>query len=358
MIVTDWMIVFLLTWLASLASIRFFMLIADRIGLVDYPDERKQHQYPTPVIGGIGSFFVFALAAFLLMGWPDGQAGLLVAIALMLVTGLLDDLRNLTASTRFIMQTLTALMMTVLIGQVSISSLGDLFGWGEVTLDFWSVPFTVFCIVGVINALNMIDGLDGLAGGLALNTIIWLIVLVLPTHQHDHVLLLLVLSAAAILGFLYYNLRLPWRSRAIVFMGDSGSMMLGVLLAWFLISLSQGQDAAFPPILAPWLFAVPLMDTVSLMIWRARHGQNPLRADRRHIHHLLLESGFSPGQVTLVLVAMAVLLAGAGVLGWRLGVPDYVLFYGFWGVFLVYTGVVNFGWRRLRDRQEAEDGLT
>lgn len=133
-------------------------------------------------------------------------------------------------------------------------------------------------------------------------------------------------------------------------------MMLGVLLAWFLVRLSQGHNAAFPPILAPWLFAVPLMDTVSLMIWRARHGQNPLRADRRHIHHLLLESGFSPGQVTLVLVAMAVVLAGAGVLGWRLGVPDYGLFYGFWGVFLVYTGVVNFGWRRLRDRQRAKVG--
>ncbi len=335
----------LFTGLMSCLSIYGLMGIADHVGWVDHPNDRKHHPHPIPLVGGVGMFIAFLLAAWLWLDFRQDYAVLLVAMSLMMVTGLVDDLKGLPTSARFVMQILTA-SVVIAMGGVYLDGLGDLFGLGPVELSLGVIPFTVFCLVGTINAFNMSDGVDGLAGGLALNTLLWLIALTLLAQRPEHTLAL-VLLAAAIAGFLCFNLRHPWRARAAVFMGDAGSMMLGIALAWFLVALSQGERPVFAPMVAPWIFAIPLMDTVSVMIRRAWMGRNPFSADRHHLHHLLQQMGCSPARTTAYLLMGAFPLGGIGVAGWYFGLPNYALFYGFMALFLVYSFVINVLWGRL-----------
>jgi UDP-GlcNAc:undecaprenyl-phosphate GlcNAc-1-phosphate transferase len=319
--------------------------LADRIGWVDHPNDRKRHPHPIPVVGGVGIFIAFLSSAWFWLDFSQGYIGLLVAMLVMAATGLVDDLAGLPPGARFIMQALAASVVIVISG-LRIAQLGDLFALGPVDLGIAVVPFTVFCLVGVVNAFNMSDGVDGLAGFLGLNTLMWLVALTLLTQRPEHTLAL-VLLAAAITGFLFFNFPHPWRVRATVFMGDAGSMTLGIALAWFLVALSQGDHPVFAPMVAPWIFAIPLMDTVSVMIRRAWMGANPFCADCHHLHHLIQQLGYSPAQTTVYLLMAAFLLGGIGVGGWYLEVPDYVLCYGFIGLFLVYLYLINIVWSRV-----------
>jgi UDP-GlcNAc:undecaprenyl-phosphate GlcNAc-1-phosphate transferase len=225
-----------------------------------------------------------------------------------------------------------------LVGDGIPHHLGDLFGLGEVELGGWAVPFTLFGAVGVINAFNMLDGLDGLAGGVALVAVGWLIVLCLtaPTLLQQGDISALLALVAAVAGFLAFNLRHPWQARARVFMGDAGSTMLGFVLSWFMVHLSQGDRAAMAPMTAVWILALPLMDTIAVMFRRIRAGRSPFAADRQHLHHLLLGYGLSEGQVTIWLLGGAFVTGGLGVLANELDVPDYWQFYIFAAVFLLY----------------------
>lgn len=308
---------------------------AHYLGLLDKPRKHKRHASVVPLVGGLGMGGGFLLSSMLVLGndIPD-YFGLFAAIGLLICVGVFDDLKELSARSRLLAQAMAALLM-IGIGDVYLSGLGDLGGLGQVELGRGSVPFTIFCIVGVINALNMIDGLDGLAGGIALIAAFWLALLALSAGQRlDGVLLLLLIAVIA--GFLYFNLPHPWCRQASVFMGDAGSMMLGGVLSWFLVDLSQGERQAFAPITAVWILALPLLDTVSLMCRRLLQGRNPCAADREHLHHALLAVGCSPAQTTALLLAASALLGGTGVAGWYLGVPDYLMFYAFIFLFSLY----------------------
>jgi UDP-GlcNAc:undecaprenyl-phosphate/decaprenyl-phosphate GlcNAc-1-phosphate transferase len=217
---------------------------------------------------------------------------------------------------------------------------------GQVRLGWAAALFTLIGVIGVINAFNMIDGLDGLAGGTGFVVTGWLIVLCLsaPAANAGALGALLVL-AAAIAGFLVYNLRHPWRVRATVFMGDAGSTMLGFVLSWFLIHLSQGEQALMAPITAVWIMALPLLDTLTVIIRRIGAGRSPFAADRQHLHHLLLGRGFSDGRVTAILLGLTCATGGLGVLADWLGMSEALRFYAFVGVFLLYyrytTGLLS-----------------
>ncbi|MCC7220847.1 MAG: undecaprenyl/decaprenyl-phosphate alpha-N-acetylglucosaminyl 1-phosphate transferase [Candidatus Contendobacter sp.] len=352
---------------ALLLSIGFIVLSirwAGRLGWVDRPDDRKQHRHPVPLTGGIAMCAAFCLSLPLMPDKPDAYLVLLASLVVLALVGAYDDLRSIRPATRFLFQTVAVLLMT-LNGQVLLSNLGNLLGWGSVVLGDLAIPFTLFGIVGVINAFNMIDGLDGLAGGVALIAIGWLLALNLtapaPDHHASNALLVL---AMVIVGFLCFNLRHPWRVQASVFMGDSGSTMLGFALGWFLVSLSQdreGQAAVMTPMTAVWILAVPLLDAVTVMIRRLRARQSPFNADRQHLHHLLLNYGYSDGQVTAMLLTGALITGVIGMAAHRLAVPEFVQFYGFLGVFLLYYQATTHIWLRhlvrLRQNdQESDDG--
>ena len=301
--------------------------IAARIGLIDEPGGRKQHLAPIPVTGGIAMFMGFAAAA-LGSGLIFGHTVALVsALGLLVISGVADDMHDITPRTKFWLQLAAALLMTSWAG-VFVDQLGNLLGFGQINIYHWAIPFSVVCAMGVINAVNMVDGLDGAAGGISLVAALWLAYCARLQGLGPQAVLLLLL-AAAILGFLVWNLRFPGRRHATVFMGDAGSMMLGLSLCWFCIDVTQGERRSMPPIVCVWILAVPLLDMARVMFVRLVRRASVLDADREHLHYHLLERGWSASATAWAMIGIAVLCGAIGVGGWRLGVPDWVLFYAF-----------------------------
>jgi UDP-GlcNAc:undecaprenyl-phosphate GlcNAc-1-phosphate transferase len=184
------------------------------------------------------------------------------------------------------------------------------------------MPLTIIAIVGLINAFNMIDGIDGLAGSLSVIALLWFAVAAGLVGLRGELLVAL-LMAFCVLGFLAFNLRHHWRRRACVFLGDAGSMMLGAVLAFLAIALSQhnGGDA-LPPVTALWICAVPIIDTGSLIVRRLAAGVSPFSSDRQHLHHLMIDAGLSVNQVVTILSITSAVCGGIGVFGWLLGLAD------------------------------------
>ena len=206
---------------------------------------------------------------------------------------------------------------------------------------------TVFATIGVINALNMCDGLDGLSGTLAIISITGLLIVSSVNGGPADTLLLAVL-AAAILGFLLFNLRVLGRNRAAVFMGDAGSMFLGYALTWFAISLSQGEQRAMVPAAALWFLMLPLFDTVSMMLRRIARGRSPFSADREHIHHVFLMAGFTVNETVTVMAAAALIGAGIGLLCLDIRVPEFSIAGFFLICGILYFWMVLRSWKVMR----------
>ena len=335
-----------LAFAVSAFGARALSRIALRVGLVDQPGGRKQHDGAIPVTGGVAMFAGFAAAA-LASGLVAGPTlALVVALGLLVVGGVADDMHDITPRAKFFLQIVAALVMTSWAG-VQVARLGDLLGLGAVNLHGWAIPFSVVCTLGVINSINMLDGLDGAAGGTALVAALWFALAAAAQGLGTQCVLLLLL-AAAIAGFLFWNLRVPGRAQAAVFMGDAGSMMLGLALCWFSIDLSQGEGRSLPPIACVWLLAVPLLDMARVMFLRLLRGASVFDADRAHFHHQLLARGHSAAATAWILIGASALAGAAGISAWKLGVPDWAMFYAFLALLAV---VLGFAWvRKLAER--------
>lgn len=331
--------------------------VARRFGLVDLPDERKQHFGIVPLVGGVALFLTFFLTYGLAHFNSPTISGYFLGASVVLLVGLLDDIVALSPRARFAAQGAAALTMIYWAG-LQLDYLGDLFALGSVHTGLLAVPFTVFCVVGLINALNMLDGLDGLAGGVGLVCTLALALAAADSGGERLAVALLVFSAA-LGGFLIFNVRHRWRSeRFRVFLGDSGSMLLGFTLVWAAVDLTQRPWAKFPPIVAVWLLGLPILDTVCIMLRRVLQGRSPLRADREHLHHLLLGYGFSEHCTVGLIILGTMLLSGTALLGWHMGVPDA----SFTGAFLVVGGMyfimVEAAWRNLERQCMRDEAAT
>ena len=283
---------------------------AAALDVLDRPGARKPHREPVPAIGGIG------LVLGIVLAWAASGAAqpavLPAALGVLLAAGLLDDHRGLSARARFLLQAAVVLLLALGGGMV-LRDFGALLAPGVPLAAGWlALPLTVFCAVGLINATNMIDGSDGLAGVLALASLAGIAALAAGAGGDDGLLPLLGGAAAALAAFLAFNLRLGGRP-ARVFLGNGGSMALGALLAWLAITLSQGPDRVFAPATALWLFAVPLVDTVSVMWRRLAARASPFDADHQHVHHLLLRAGFGVNATLGILLALHAAGVAAGV---------------------------------------------
>lgn len=326
------------------ASILLWVLepVAVHIGLVDQPGGRKTHDRPTPLIGGIAMSLAFAFA-ILWLEIPISAYRLLFAGALiLLIVGVLDDLRELSARMRFGAQIVAGLIMTLGAGVV-LGDLGHLLTPHHlVSLGILAVPLSIFATVGVINAVNMSDGIDGLAASLVLVAVCALAVIAWSADRVSG-LGVLILLAGVLVAFLTFNLRL--HGSALVFMGDAGSMFLGFVLAWLLIQFSQGGDRLLAPVTALWIFALPLMDTVSMMLRRMLLGRSPFAADRQHYHHILIAAAFTPKQTLMLMILLAVVAASVGLAGHFLGIAEHWMFLGFVALFLLHFWMVMRAWR-------------
>ena len=201
---------------------------------------------------------------------------------------------------------------------------GDLLSLGEISLGFLSIPFTIFCVVGLMNAFNMIDGLNGICASLALIPIMY--VTYLGNFSYG-----LLIPIGAILGFLAYNLGYLGKKRG-VFLGDSGSNMLGFAVGFICIEYSQNVNHAsyINPVTALWLVALPLIDCIAVMVSRSLKGIMPFRPGRDHLHHRLLDLGIKPKRILLIFITSSMILA---LIGFLLEIyfpeKEYVSFYAF-----------------------------
>lgn len=334
-------LVFFLAMAFAVAAIstRALFRIALRIGLADLPGGRKQHQGTVPVTGGVAMYAGFAAAA-LASGLVAGPTlALVTALGLLVAGGAADDMHDISPRAKFFLQLVAALFMTSWAG-VQVAQLGDLLGFGTGSLHGWAIPFSVVCALGVINAVNMLDGMDGAAGGVSLAASLWLAWCAAAQGLGVQCVLLLLL-AAAIAGFLLWNLRVPGRAQAAAFMGDAGSMMLGLALCWFSIDLTQGAGRSLPPMTCVWLLAVPLLDMARVMFLRLLRGARLFDADREHFHYLLLARGHSVAATAWILIGATVLAGAIGVGAWKSGVPDWAMFYAFLALLAVILGLAR-----------------
>ena len=314
-------------FLLSVVLILLMEKVAIRIGLVDVPTSRKNHDGKIPMVG-VAVFVAFAVSAMLLEQRPSGFVSFVIGLASLVVLGLLDDRINLSASIKFVAQ-IACVALMVLPSRTLIWQAGELLGGDSLLLQQWAVPVTIIAVVGLINAYNMIDGIDGLAGSQSLVAVLWFAVAAALTGLQEHLLLALLL-AFCVVGFLIFNLRNRWHAKATVFLGDAGSMMLGAVLAFLAIGLTQhdGEGDRLPPVTAVWICAVPIIDTVSLAVRRLASGRSPFSSDRQHLHHLMLDAGLTVNQVVGSLSLISGVLGGIGVAGWYCGVPDSVMLLG------------------------------
>jgi UDP-GlcNAc:undecaprenyl-phosphate GlcNAc-1-phosphate transferase len=317
---------FLLAFSITMLVIPILVPLARKCGLVDHPGGRKQHDGPTPVIGGLamvlGAAGAICLPAIAL-GVQRELIGFGGAVLLLLVVGLLDDRYDLSWPIRILAQIAATLVFAVG-GGVKVQQIGPVFGLGPLQLGELSVPFTVFATVGLINAMNMIDGIDGLAGSLAFATLSMLAAA--AVYAGNFVLVQgLITVLGAIAAFLIFNARSPWRRRASIFMGNAGSTILGLIIAWSSFRLTQNPLHPITPLLAPFLFAPPLIDCLVLIARRLVNGSSPFHADRNHLHHLLIDAGYTPQQIVGRLTLVSLLVGAAGALACKAHVPTPIM---------------------------------
>lgn len=279
--------------------------LAARLNLLDHPAGRKDHASPTPVTGGVAIFIGCAIAFI----WGRlGTASLqsfMAAAALLVAMGVYDDLHDMRWYTRILIQVAAALLI-IFWGGVRVEQLGPAFGLASMQLGWLSVPFTVVATVGLINAMNMIDGADGMAGMLGLSALAMLMVASMYAGN-DVLASRLSVLCGALAGFLLWNIRLPWRPRARVFLGNAGSALLGLVIAWVSFRLTQNPGHPVNPVLALWMLPIPVMDCLVVSVRRLREGRSPFAAGRDHIHHILLDAGFGPTRAALHLSAFSLL---------------------------------------------------
>ena len=310
---------FIVSFAFTFATTPLVRRFAFKIGAIDIPkDNRRMHKKPTPRIGGLAIIFGFTVAT-LCFAQPSRQLyGTLAGAAIIAVMGVIDDCKNLPAKLKFVIQIIAALVV-VFAGDIKIdvftnpNFLSDNPYW--VLPEWLSVTLTVIWIVFITNAVNFIDGLDGLAAGVSAIMSISLVFISIRVGEYSIAILGIALMGSCF-GFLPFNF-----NPAKIFMGDTGSTFLGFMLATLSIQGVFKSYAVISFAVPLLILGLPLFDALFAMIRRILRGQSPMTADRGHLHHRLVDMGFSQKQTVFILYALsgvlgitAVLLAESGVL--------------------------------------------
>ena len=296
--------------------------LAFRVGAVDVPrDARRMHKHPIPRMGGLAIFFGFVLSVLVFLPLTPQLRGMLLGGVIILILGIFDDIYALPAKPKFLVQIGAALVAVLMGNKIEFLSNPNIFS----SEPFWElgwleVPITVLWIVAITNAVNLIDGLDGLACGVSTISSMTMLVIALMVAEPDVAILMAALSGACI-GFLPYNL-----NPAKIFMGDTGSTFLGFVLA--VVSI-QGLFKFYAVIsfAVPFLMlGLPIFDTCFAIIRRLAKGQSPMTPDRGHIHHRLIDMGFSQKQAVAMLYVISAILGLSAVVLTTIGVLRAMLF--------------------------------
>ena len=300
-IIIDYLIISIMASLAINSVLRNFA--KEKKLLVDIPDRsRKFHKRATPLTGGIGILLAVIISTEIyldmnnLKGYmPEFSQKLYIASIPLLILFLIDDFKSLRPLYRLIIQ-VTLSLYVIFSTDIYLSNLGNLFGFSEIQLGVLSIPFTIFCVVGIMNAFNMIDGINGLCAGSAMMALLF--IGFYSGLMYDSVLIIII---GSIIGFLIFNLRFFGKKRG-VFLGDSGSNLIGFWVAWCAIYSSQNSIYQVETITMLWFVSIPLLDCIGLIFSRLVRGISIASPGRDHIHHKLMLNYSSEGSLGIILI--------------------------------------------------------
>jgi len=283
----------------TLVATPFAKWISIKCGAIDYPKDRGVHKKPMPRMGGVAIVLGFTVTVLMVFFFDKGMStkqfiGFLSGALLIVALGVLDDMKNLPAKLKFCVQIVAALIVIFSGIQINVVL------WPvTAALQKFSIPITLVWIVGVTNAVNLIDGLDGLAAGVSSIAALSLMVLCIMTGSNTAVVLTAALAGAC-LGFLPRNF-----NPAEIFMGDTGSTFLGfVLSVTSILGVFKGY-ALLAVSVSVLCLGLPVFDTIFAMLRRMAKHQSIMQPDRGHLHHRLIDRGFSQKQAVLILYAIS-----------------------------------------------------
>lgn len=287
-------------FMASILLTPIVKKLAFKVGATDKPNQRKVHAKIMPRLGGLAIYLSFIIGILILRPTDPNEPNAALAIVLgslvIIITGMLDDMFELSAKYKLIGQ-LAAALIVVFYGGVTASFINLPFG-GEIEFGFLAIPITIIWIVGITNAINLIDGLDGLAAGVSSIALITISLMALIMGD-GYVAAVASIVLFSTLGFLFYNFH-----PAKIFMGDTGALFLGYIIS--VLALLGFKNVTLISFIVPIIIlGVPISDTFFAIIRRIVN-KKPLSApDKSHLHHCLLGLGFSHRQTVLIIYALA-----------------------------------------------------
>ena len=336
MLVKEIIYMIVIPFLFVLAITPFIKKVANHVGALDIPNERKVHKVPIPRLGGLGIYMGFLLGYILFGTMSLRMNAILIGSFIIIVTGIVDDIKPIPAKVKFLFQIIAA-SVVAFYGKILLSDLSA-FGF-YIEFGIFSYPITILFIVSIINCINLIDGLDGLAAGLSSIYFVTIgIVIVGWMHTFDLDAVITFVMLGSTLGFLCHNFH-----PAKIFMGDSGSMFLGYIIA--VIALLGFKNVTLTTLLAPiFLLAIPIMDTLFAILRRVINKKPIGEPDKQHLHHQLLNLNLSHRNTVLVIYFIDILFASAMLIYMlydrTVGVIIYAILFIIVLVFILKTNII------------------
>lgn len=336
MLVKEIIYMIVIPFLFVLAITPFIKKVANHVGALDIPNERKVHKVPIPRLGGLGIYMGFLLGYILFGTMSLRMNAILIGSFIIIVTGIVDDIKPIPAKVKFLFQIIAA-SVVAFYGKILLSDLSA-FGF-YIEFGVFSYPITILFIVSIINCINLIDGLDGLAAGLSSIYFVTIgIVIVGWMHTFDLDAVITFVMLGSTLGFLCHNFH-----PAKIFMGDSGSMFLGYIIA--VIALLGFKNVTLTTLLVPiCLLAIPIMDTLFAILRRVINKKPIGEPDKQHLHHQLLSLNLSHRNTVLVIYFIDVLFASAMLIYMlydrTVGVIIYAILFIIVLVFILKTNII------------------
>lgn len=274
--------------------------LAIKIGALDIPkDDRRVHNKPMPLMGGLAIYIAVVFATLMFLPIDRSLMSIMIGGSIIVCSGIIDDMKGMSPKLKLLFQIIAGGVLVL--GDVKVDAITNPFSHSNILLElkWFSIPITLFWVVGITNTLNLIDGLDGLSAGVAMISSISFM-LVAGKFENLDVTVLSGIVAGACLGFLPYNF-----NPAKIFMGDTGALFLGFMLAAISIEGVMKSVATIAIIVPILILGVPIFDTTFAIFRRLLSGQSIVSADKGHLHHRLLNMGFSQRQTVLILYGIS-----------------------------------------------------
>ncbi len=291
---------FIMSLALSLSMTPIVKRMAIKVGAMDIPkDERRVHKKPMPLMGGLAIYISVIITSLIFLPIDKSLISILIGGSIVCISGIIDDIKDLSPKMKLVFQIIAAIVL--IIGDVKIDAITNPFTKTTklIELGVFSIPITIFWVVGITNTLNLIDGLDGLAAGVAMIASLSFLFVAGKFH-YVPIMIISSIIAGSCLGFLPYNF-----NPASIFMGDTGALFLGFMLASLSIEGVMKSVATIAVVVPIIILGVPIFDTTFAIFRRLLNGQSIAQADKGHLHHRLLKMGYSQRKTVLILYGIS-----------------------------------------------------